>query len=58
MPEWQDPVGQLIDAFGQNPQHVAALLSFLTLLPEEVTSNTRIPMSVSRPISANPRRVI
>lgn len=47
MMDWQDPVGEMIQTFGQSPVLVPALLQFLTVLPEEVTSNSRIPISVS-----------
>jgi len=47
MKEWDGAVESLIGTLGQNPSTVSALLTFLTLLPEEVSSNTRIPMSVS-----------
>jgi transportin-3 len=50
MPEWKNVVPGLIESFGQDPSTVPALLQFLTVLPEEVNGNTRIPMSVS-PIS-------
>lgn len=43
LPTWDNPVKTMIDTFGRNP---AALLQFLTLLPEEVNSNTRIPITV------------
>lgn len=46
MSDWADPVGEMIRNFGQSPQLVPALLEFLTILPEEVTGNTRIPISV------------
>lgn len=47
MPEWQNVIPGLIESFGQDPSKVPALLEFLTVLPEEVNGNTRIPMSVS-----------
>jgi transportin-3 len=47
MPDWDDPVAEIIQALGHNPQLVPSLLQFLTVLPEEVTSNSRIPLSVS-----------
>lgn len=46
MKEWDDAVGTMITTLGQNPATVPALLTFLTVLPEEVSSNTRIPMTV------------
>jgi transportin-3 len=36
----------MIDTFGRNPATVPTLLQFLTLLPEELNSNTRIPVTV------------
>lgn len=47
LPSWENPVRALIDSFGRNPATVPILLEFLSLLPEEVSSNTRIPISVS-----------
>ena len=46
MPEWPNAVRGLIESFGQSPEMVPALLEFLTILPEEVNGNSRIPMSV------------
>ena len=48
LPSWENPVQSLIDSFGRNPAMVPTLLEFLTLLPEEINSNTRIPISVRR----------
>lgn len=48
MQEWDDAVASMIKLLGRNPATVPALLQFLTLLPEEVTGNSRIPISVSR----------
>ncbi|PPQ73527.1 hypothetical protein CVT26_010338 [Gymnopilus dilepis] len=45
LPSWENPVQSLIDSFGRNPAMVPTLLEFLTLLPEEINSNTRIPIS-------------
>ncbi|KAG8932286.1 Nuclear import receptor [Tulasnella sp. 418] len=45
MKEWENAVMDVITALGQDPTTVPALLQFLTVLPEEVSSNTRIPMS-------------
>ncbi|KAI1783930.1 armadillo-type protein [Ganoderma leucocontextum] len=47
LPAWEDPVQTLIDSFGRNPASVPALLQFLPILPEEVTSNTKIPITVT-----------
>ena len=46
-PEWQSAVQQMIDSFGRIPAMVPTLLQFLTVLPEEISSNTRIPVTVS-----------
>ena len=46
LPAWEDPVQDMIDAFGRNPATVPALLQFLTVLPEEITTNTKIPITV------------
>lgn len=45
-PAWENPIGDLINSFGRDPATVPALLQFLTLLPEEVNSNTKIPITV------------
>lgn len=45
-PAWENPVQDMIDTFGRNPVTVPTLLQFLTVLPEELTGNTRIPMTV------------
>lgn len=46
LPAWEDPVGTMIDTFGANPAAVPALLQFLTVLPEELTMNSKIPITV------------
>lgn len=48
LPAWKDPVQDMITNFGQNPVTVSALLQFLTILPEELTTNTKIPITVSK----------
>ncbi|KAF8647942.1 hypothetical protein AX16_006474 [Volvariella volvacea WC 439] len=45
LPAWANPVQALISAFGRNPATVPVLLQFLTILPEEVTTNTKIPIT-------------
>lgn len=47
LPQWEDPVQNMIDSFGRNPTAVPALLQFLTILPEELCTNTKIPVTVS-----------
>jgi hypothetical protein len=37
----------LIESYGKNPSMVPVLLQFLTVLPEELYSNTKIPVTVS-----------
>jgi transportin-3 len=49
LPAWDTPVQSMIEAYGRNPGTVPALLQFLTVFPEELTMNTRIPMTVCRP---------
>lgn len=44
--EWENPVQDMIDSFGRNPGTVPALLQFLTILPEELNTNTKIPITV------------
>lgn len=46
LPAWDNAVHNMIDSFGRNPATVPTLLQFLTLLPEELNSNTRIPVTV------------
>jgi transportin-3 len=47
LPTWENAVQTMIDSFGRNPSTVPTLLQFLTLLPEELNGNTRIPITVS-----------
>lgn len=47
MPSWSDAVQTMIESFGRNPATVPTLLQFLTLLPEELNSNTKIPVTAS-----------
>ena len=42
-------VQQLIDRLGTVPASVPGLLQFLAVLPDDVNTNTRIPISVSLP---------
>ncbi|CAE6491649.1 unnamed protein product [Rhizoctonia solani] len=44
-PEWTNPIADLIGSLGQQPSSVPALLEFLTIVAEEVTTNSRIPIS-------------
>ncbi|KAI0307897.1 armadillo-type protein [Multifurca ochricompacta] len=45
LPTWTNAVEGLIDTYGQNPSMVPVLLQFLTVLPEELYSNTKIPLT-------------
>jgi transportin-3 len=36
----------MIDSFGRNPETVPILLEFLTVLPEELNNNHKIPITV------------
>lgn len=47
MLDWDNVVPSMIERFGSDPATVGALLEFLTVLPEEVTTNHRIPIGVS-----------
>lgn len=50
MHEWAPTaVQQLIEMLGQVPTSVPGLLQFLAVLPDDVNTNTRIPISVSLP---------
>jgi transportin-3 len=40
-------VGQLVELLGNSPETIPTLLEFLTVLPEEVNNNNRIPIGVS-----------
>ena len=52
-PEWGDRVVPwMIERFGKEAKDVGTLLEFLQVLPEEVTSNQRIPVDVRRPLTA------
>lgn len=46
LPTWTGAVEGLIDSYGQNPSMVPVLLQFLTVLPEELYTNTKIPVTV------------
>ncbi|KAJ3091018.1 Nuclear import receptor [Quaeritorhiza haematococci] len=42
--EWTNPVQHMIEVFGKDKESVGCLLEFLTLLPEEITNNYKIPI--------------
>ncbi|KAK0538574.1 Nuclear import receptor [Tilletia horrida] len=44
MTDWQRPVPAVIERFGNNPAMVPALLELLSVLPEEIVTNHRIPV--------------
>ncbi|CAD6926118.1 unnamed protein product [Tilletia controversa] len=44
MTEWAHVIPSLIERFGSNPALVPALLELLTVLPEEIVTNHRIPV--------------
>ena len=48
LPQWDNAVQTMIDSFGRNPATVPVLLQFLTVLPEELVTNTRIPITVGQ----------
>ena len=50
MPSWENPIQSMADVFGANPATVPALLQFLTVLPEELMTNTRITVTVRVPL--------
>jgi transportin-3 len=43
---WSNAVQTMIETFGRKPATVSILLQFLTVLPEEVAGNIRIPITV------------
>lgn len=47
LPAWENALQTMVETFGTNPATVPVLLQFLTVLPEEVSGNTRIPVTVS-----------
>lgn len=50
--EWPDVVKGMTSRFGNDPASVGVLLEFLTVLPEEITTNHRIPVDVSVPLQS------
>lgn len=65
VPTWENAVEDMIERFGQNPVTVPLLLQFLTILPEELYSNSRIPITdaefserASRLLSSNAENVL
>lgn len=46
LPEWQNPTQEVIQHLGNDPATVLALLEFLHVLPQEMTGNIRINITV------------
>lgn len=46
IPTWGNAVQTMVEAFGNNPATVSVLLEFLIVLPEELCSNVKIPITV------------
>lgn len=67
MPEWKTAVQDMVNKFGSSPETAACLLEFLTILPEEIEGNSRLPLTVcpntklafcgQMKINANPFRI-
>lgn len=51
-PAWENAVETMISKFGSNPSTVPTLLQFLTILPEEMHTNHKVPITVSVLLSA------
>lgn len=47
----------MVETFGNDPDKVGVLLEFLTVLPEEVNMNHRIPIEVSRGLTWERKRL-
>lgn len=47
MREWKDVIQQFVRIYGGDLESASCLLEFLTVLPEEVNENHRIPITVS-----------
>jgi transportin-3 len=47
LPEWTDVIPQMVKLFGSDAESASCLLEFITILPEEINENHRIPISVS-----------
>ncbi|KAL0071926.1 Nuclear import receptor [Marasmius tenuissimus] len=64
-PAWENAVQTMITTFGSNPETVPVLLQFLTLLPEELHTNAKIPITdyewnerVSNLLTGNAKQVL
>ncbi|KAL1917318.1 uncharacterized protein VTP21DRAFT_4974 [Calcarisporiella thermophila] len=45
LPEWNDVVRHMVELYGSSNDTLPCLLEFLTVLPEEISDNRRIPIS-------------
>lgn len=45
--DWNTAVQDMVSKFGSRPETAGCLLEFLTVLPEELHGNTRLPLTVS-----------
>ncbi|KAF8508506.1 ARM repeat-containing protein [Gautieria morchelliformis] len=45
VPQWENVVQNMYDMFGSDPATVPVLLEFLTVFPEELSGNSKIPVS-------------
>ncbi|KAJ7125671.1 armadillo-type protein [Mycena crocata] len=64
-PAWTNAVQFMIESFGRNPVTVPTLLQFLTILPEELNNNHKIPITddeyserASSLLTANSKQVL
>jgi transportin-3 len=46
MLEWQDVIPYVVSKLGSDAEHIACVLKFLHVLPEEVTEGRKINLSV------------
>lgn len=46
MLDWKDVIPYVVSRLGTDPQHIACILKFLHVLPEEVTEGRKINLSV------------
>jgi transportin-3 len=53
LPAWERVVQNMYDLFGTDPASVPVLLEFLTVFPEELSGNSKIPVSVSEMVAFN-----
>jgi len=65
MPSWSNAVEQMIESYGRDPITVPTLILFLTLLPEELNGNSRIPITddeyrerAARLLTANSKKIL